>query len=146
MGFMGLLGHSHTRYFPLQLSSILITSGTGLLIDLKYPLNIAKSVVFLLIVGAGGGGLFPTPIIALQAAMPSRDMAVATGAFVLFRLLGSAAGVAIGGSILNNQLTRRLSGITGFVKTPVELQAEISSLVNLQPPVLRDQVLTAYAL
>lgn len=116
----------------------------GLLIDLKYPFNTAKSVVFQLITGIGIGGLFQTPLIALQAAMPSRDMAVATGALVLFRLLGSAAGVAIGGTILNNQLDKRLSDISNY--TPINLQGfNVQSLIHLDPPELRDRVLSAFA-
>ncbi len=109
--------------------------GMGLLIDLNYPFNAAKSVIFQLITGIGIGGLFQTPLIALQAAMPSRDMAVATGALVLFRLLGSATGVAIGGTILNNQLADRLSDLNDF--TPTNLQGNIQSLVQLDSPELR---------
>ena len=117
--------------------------GTGLMINLNYPYNTAKSVVFLLITGIGIGGLFQTPLIALQAAMPSRDMAVATGALVLFRLLGSATGVAIGGTILNNQLAKRLANIPAF--TPISLGGDIQGLVDIQDPVTRTQVLSAYA-
>jgi len=75
--------------------------------------------------------------------MPSRDMAVATGSLVLFRLLGSATGVAIGGTILNNQLAKRLANIPGF--TPVSLGGDIQGLVDIPDPVTRTQVLTAYA-
>jgi hypothetical protein len=115
----------------------------GLLIDLGYPYNTAKSVIYTLITGVGIGGLFMAPLIALQAAMPSRDMAVATGALVLFRLLGSATGVAIGGTILNNQLAQRLSDIKGFEQ--INLQGNVQNLIRLDPPELRDRVLTAYA-
>ena len=115
----------------------------GLLIDLNYPYNTTKSVIFTLIAGIGIGGLFVAPLIALQAAMPSRDMAVATGALVLFRLLGSATGVAIGGTILNNQLAQRLSEISGF--EPINLQGNVQNLIRLDPPELRDRVLSAYA-
>jgi hypothetical protein len=125
-------------------SAFFLIVGTGLCIDLGYPYNTAKTVIFLLITGIGIGGLFQSPLIALQAAMPSRDMAVATGALVLFRLLGSATGVALGGTILNNQLTKRLGAIPGFVSSPVALQEQISNLVDL-PPALREQVLSAYA-
>jgi hypothetical protein len=117
----------------------------GLLIDLGYPYNTAKSVIFLLIVGLGIGGLFQTPLIGLQAAMPTRDMAVATGALVLFRLLGSAAGVAIGGSILNNQLSSRLSALTSGQGIGLNYQLQnVSQLVDLPEP-LRSQILSAFA-
>jgi hypothetical protein len=122
----------------------ILTLGMGLMINLDYPSNTAKSVIYLLITGVGIGGLFQTPLIALQAAMPSRDMATATGSLVLFRLLGSATGVAIGGTILNNQLANRLSDIKDY--QPSNLEGNVQNLVLLDPPELRDRVLSAYAL
>ena len=122
----------------------MLTLGTGLLIDLGYPFNTAKSVIYLLITGVGVGGLFQTPLIALQAAMPSRDMATATGSLVLFRLLGGATGVAIGGTILNNELASRLLDIGDFI--PVNLEGSVQQLSLLTPADLRDRVLTAYAM
>jgi len=113
------------------------------MIDLRYPFDTAKSIIYLIIAGVGVGGLFQTPLIALQAAMPSRDMAVATGAMVLFRLLGSATGVAVGGTILNNQLSAKLSSIPGF--QGVGLGGNVQSLSELNPPELRDAVLSAFA-
>ena len=101
-----------------------------------------KTNVFLVILGIGIGGLFLAPLIALQAAMPTRDMAVATGALVLLRLLGSATGIAIGGTILNNQLASRLKNHPQF--TLDNLQGSVQSLQQLSPP-LRDFVLSAYA-
>lgn len=112
--------------------------------NLGYPSSTAKSVIYLLITGLGVGGLFQTPLIALQAAMPSRDMATATGSLVLFRLLGSATGVAIGGTILNNQLASRLLDIDDFI--PVNLEGSVQQLSLLTPIDLRDRVLTAYAM
>lgn len=141
MDLVDLLGNSNSRYSPL---STLLISGTGLLINLEYPSNTAKSVIYLLITGVGVGGLFQTPLIALQAAMPSRDMAVATGSLVLFRLLGSATGVAIGGTILNNQLAARLLDVDSFL--PVNLEGSVQQLSLLTPTELRDRVLSAYAL
>jgi hypothetical protein len=114
----------------------------GLLIDLGYPYNIAKSVIFQIITGVGIGGLFQAPLIGLQAAMPTRDMAVATGSMVLFRLLGSATGIAIGGTILNNQLAQRLGGIPGY--TPTNIEGNVQELQDLSPSI-QSSVLTAYA-
>ena len=47
---------------------ILIILGMGLMIDLKYPSNTIKNVIYLLILDVGVGDLFQSPLIALQAA------------------------------------------------------------------------------
>lgn len=101
-----------------------------------------KCNIFLVIVGVGIGGLFLPPLIALQAAMPTRDMAVATGSLVLLRLLGSATGIAVGGTILSNQLASRLADYPQFILS--NLVGSVQSLQDLSPE-LRAFVLTAYA-
>lgn len=82
--------------------STLITVGTGLLIMLDYtssmcvlfPLEVAlrcsmvpsaEQEVFPLVAAIGAGFLFQVPIVVLQAAMPLKDMATATGGFMFLR-------------------------------------------------------------
>lgn len=45
----------------------------------------ARQEIFILIAGIGIGCLFQPPMIALQAAMPLKDMATVTAAFGLVR-------------------------------------------------------------
>ena len=116
--------------------------GLGLFIDMGYPYDPVKCNIFLVIAGIGIGGLFLPPLIAVQAAMPTRDMAVATGSLVLLRLLGSATGIAVGGTILSNQLASRLAEYPQFILS--NLVGSVQSLQDLSPE-LRDFVLTAYA-
>ena len=120
----------------------MLTIAFGLFIDLGYPYDAVKCNIFLVIGGIGIGGLFLPPLIALQAAMPTRDMAVATGSLVMLRLLGSATGIAVGGTILSNQLTSRLAKYPQFILR--NLVGSVQGLQNLSPE-LRDFVLTAYA-
>jgi hypothetical protein len=137
---MGFMGYHDPRYHN-GYNSLLIL-GIGLLIDVGYPYDAVKCYLSLVIVGIGIGGIFLPPLIALQAAMPTRDMAVATGSFVLLRLLGSATGIAVGGTIFNNELASRLATMPQFIL--INLTEPVQSLQNL-PPELRDFVLTAYA-
>lgn len=55
--------------------------------------------IFPLIAGFGVGGLFFPPIVAMQAAMPTKDMATSTATVGLLRQLGSTIGVSIGQAI-----------------------------------------------
>jgi len=84
------------------------------------------------------------PLIALQAAMPTRDRAVAMGSLVLFRLLGSAVGMAVGGTILNNQLATRLASEPQYILN--NLTIPFQALQYITPTALKDFVLNAYAL
>ena len=113
-----------------------------MLIDLGYPYNAVAGNIILVFIGLGVGGLFLPPLIALQAAMPTRDMAVATGAMVLLRLLGGTVGIAVGGTVLSNQLESKLAQFPQF--TLVNLGASLQTLQKLEP-FIRDLVLTAYA-
>ena len=46
---------------------------------------------------------FPqTPLIALQAAMPLKDMATSTAAFVLIRTIGGTVGISVGQAIISS--------------------------------------------
>ena len=55
-----------------------MTLGWGLMVQLDDTSNNAEKVLYLLVTALGIGGLFQTPLIALQAAMPLRDMATST--------------------------------------------------------------------
>ncbi|KAK4516866.1 uncharacterized protein ATC70_000192 [Mucor velutinosus] len=58
--------------------------------------------------GAGLGCLFSSTIIALQASVEPKDIAVVTGLGNFARILGGALGVAISSAVLNSQLTQEL--------------------------------------
>lgn len=128
-------------------SYTMMTLGFGLMITLTEASSIATQVIFPLLAGLGLGGLFYPPIIAMQAAMPLKDMATSTAAVGLLRQLGCTVGVAIGQAIWSSELRERLAGI------PVpSLDLSSSALVdnvrlvkNLQPDSLRQAVEHAYA-
>lgn len=76
---------THLDVFAFSSTQIVMTLGFGLLINLDGSSSRAKEVIYQLVAAAGVGCLFQTPMIALQAAMPLKDMAVATGTLGLMR-------------------------------------------------------------
>lgn len=78
----------------------------------------ATQVIFPLLAGLGLGGLFYPPIIAMQAAMPLKDMATSTAAVGLLRQLGCTVGVAIGQAIWSSVSSCSFPGITTFLLNP----------------------------
>ena len=65
----------------------------------------AVQEIFPLIAGFGVGGLFFPPIVAMQAAMPLKDMATSTATVGLLRQLGSTIGVSIGQAVWSSVRT-----------------------------------------
>ncbi|WVQ99153.1 hypothetical protein IAU59_006285 [Kwoniella sp. CBS 9459] len=63
---------------------------------------------------AGIGMAISTPMLVIQASMPSKDMAASTAAWVLMRSLAASIGVAIFTAIFNTGLRSRFSKIEGY--------------------------------
>ena len=58
-----------------------------------------------IVLGLGLGGNFQNMLIAIQATIHHSDIAVATATFSFVALLGSTLGIAIGGTVFQNQMT-----------------------------------------
>ncbi|KAJ7087714.1 MFS general substrate transporter [Mycena crocata] len=130
----------------IWVGTALMTVGAGLLITLNETSNLGKELGFSLIQGLGTGFLFQPPLIALQAAMPLKDMAACTGAFYLVRTLGTTLGVSIGGVTFQSQLATRLGAIPALVGTATQasiLEGNYRDIKLITPPELRQQVVVA---
>nr|ODN99818.1 hypothetical protein L204_02258 [Cryptococcus depauperatus CBS 7855] len=66
------------------------------------------------ITAAGTGLAISTPMLVIQAAMPGKDMAAATSAWVLMRSMGACIGVAVFTAIFNAGLRSRFIKIDGY--------------------------------
>jgi len=120
--------------------------GMGTMITLNEKSSTIHQELTLLVAGVGFGALFPTPLIAIMAAMPMREMAVSTGAFSLMRTLGITVGVSIGGTIYASVLKTQLADIPDYTgPTGARARTDIKALRNIQPPELRQRVLHAFA-
>jgi hypothetical protein len=83
--------------------------GTGLLTLLDADTPVYAWVLIEIICGLGLGGNFQNMLIALQATIHKSDIAVATATFSFIVLLGATLGIAIGGTVFQNEMTS-LSG------------------------------------
>ncbi|KAI0748099.1 MFS amino acid permease [Daedaleopsis nitida] len=90
---------------------VIMTLGWGLMIMLNETSNTAEQVLYPFIAAIGIGCLFQTPLIGLQAAMPLKDMATTTAAFVLIRTLGGTVGISVGQAIISSELRKRVAKI-----------------------------------
>nr|GAT60011.1 MFS general substrate transporter [Mycena chlorophos] len=128
------------------IGTVMMTIGAGLLVILNENSSLGQEMGFTLIQGMGTGFLFQPPLIALQAAMPLKDMAACTGAFYLVRILGTTIGVAIGGVAFQTDLANRLHKIVALTGTSTEqsiLQGDYTDIRHITPDPLRLEVITA---
>ncbi|GJE96610.1 MFS general substrate transporter [Phanerochaete sordida] len=130
----------------MAVSFAVMTLGFGLMIMLSNTSSIAAQEIYPLISGVGFGGLFFPPIVAMQAAMPIKDMATSTATVGLLRQLGSTIGVSVGQVIWTSEIRRRLRGVEGL---NIDLSGSgiadsVRQLKDIQPESLRNLVLRAY--
>jgi len=126
---------------------ILFTLGMGLMITLNADSSTAEKVVYPLVAAIGIGTLFQTPLIALQAAMPIKDMATSTGTFVFLRMLGGTVGISIGQTIYSSILRKKIGNIPNVTinTSPSALLQSVGSLKLIPDAVTRAAVFQAYA-
>jgi EmrB/QacA subfamily drug resistance transporter len=93
----------------------------------------------MLLAGMGMGLIMVPLLLAVQNAVPRKDLGAATSATTFFRSIGGAVGVAVMGAVLSaelgRQLTAVLSGLEGAART--QLEALIAHPDALIEPTLR---------
>ncbi|KAI8998660.1 MFS amino acid permease [Trametes punicea] len=136
------------RWRPLMwVAWAIMVLGWGLMSTLDDTSNVAKQVLFPLVTAAGIGGLFQTPLIGLQAAMPLKDMATSTAAFILIRALGGTIGISIGEAIISSELRKRVAHIAGLSidTSPAALTQIVRQIPHISDVTQRVGLMHAYA-
>ncbi|KIK74351.1 hypothetical protein PAXRUDRAFT_175975, partial [Paxillus rubicundulus Ve08.2h10] len=98
----------------------------------------------------GIGCLFQVPLVALQAAMPLKDMATASSGYMFLRTVGGAVGIAVGEAIISSVLPKKLAGIANISSLALgdnaaELNDNISKMHLIPDVTLRNAVLHAWS-
>ena len=91
------------KAFPV-VGMVVVAVGLGLfsLLGVDTPLPVAGA--YMIVLGAGLGMVMQVLILAVQNAVPHRDLGTATSAATFFRSMGGALGVAVFGAVLSNRL------------------------------------------
>jgi hypothetical protein len=91
------------------LAWVFLTSGTGLNALMKPDSNAGILYGLRVIAAIGGGWLFQLPIFAVQSTTVNDDLGIATAGITFFRSVGQAFGVAIGGTLFQNEFDRYIN-------------------------------------
>ncbi|MFE3055707.1 MDR family MFS transporter [Nocardia sp. NPDC059239] len=96
------------KYFP-PVGAALLTSGLFLLHLVSADTELWVVMIFMAITGFGLGNLMQPLTLALQNALPPKDMGVSTAAATFFRQIGGTLGVAVFLSVLFTQLAPNIT-------------------------------------
>ncbi|KAK4067186.1 uncharacterized protein Triagg1_7914 [Trichoderma aggressivum f. europaeum] len=109
----------------------LVCLGCGLLVLLETRTAVPEWIFLGAVSGLGLGLLFPSINLAIQASVPQQEAGIASILVLFFRLLGQSLGVAIGGTIFDNQLRANLK-ISGE-NAPSSIMVLMERLHQLAP-------------
>jgi len=87
----------------------LVTLGTGLNALMKPNSNAFVLYVLRIVPAVGGGFLFQLPVFAVQSTTIDDDLGIATSTLNFCRSIGQAFGVAIGGTVFQNQFEKEVA-------------------------------------
>ena len=110
---------------------VLTVLGTGLLYLLDVDTTPVAWIFLNLVGGLGMGMLFPSMAFAIQASQKNKDLAFAVAMFSFFRAFGQALGVAVGGTVFQNQMKMKLLTYPAVASRAVEYSRDASSLVQI---------------
>ncbi|WP_194816962.1 MDR family MFS transporter [Nocardia sp. XZ_19_385] len=121
------------RVFPI-LGASMLTLGLFLLHFLTADSPLWLAMIFMACTGFGLGNLMQPLTLALQNALPPKDMGVSTASATFFRQIGGTLGVAVFLSILFSQLTPNITDqMQSAAKDPAFQQAVVAGLNSSNP-------------
>ncbi|KAF7341341.1 DHA14-like major facilitator [Mycena venus] len=140
----GLVSLTGFPAFAMILSGVLTVVGAGLLSTLKSTSRQTSPLPFEILAGLGVGIGMQQPILAAQATLELKDVAVGTAVLMFSQTLGGALFVSIGQAIFTTTLTTSLVQKVPGVNPAVVLSAGADSLKSAVDPAYLKGVLFAY--
>lgn len=124
----------------------IVTLSSGMTIRYDQDISQAYWIVVFVLVGVGHGVLLNAQIVSAQATADTPDVAYAAAMYAFARTFGMSIGVAIGGTILQNQMQHSLE-VLGLPSSISKDAAGFISQLNQLPinSQLRRNVIIAYS-
>ncbi|CAG8509164.1 4035_t:CDS:2 [Paraglomus occultum] len=121
----------------------LIVVGAGLTTTFDVDTNRGKQIGYLFILGVGVGLIMQTTLLIGQASVPYSDIAIISAVLVFFRTIGFVFGVAIVGTIFNNELRHQID-ILHIESLTFDILKKNPQIIGKLPPTVQGQVINAY--
>jgi hypothetical protein len=105
--FAGVFIQRTGIYLPLMyISQVLLALGTGLFLDLRFEVSLARLFVFEIIAGIGVGMNIEPPVLAAQAATTERDTAAVVATMSFLRSIANAVSIVVGGVVFQDEMDK----------------------------------------
>ncbi|WP_336049746.1 MFS transporter [Streptomyces sp. CA2R101] len=121
------------KIFPIIGTALMIAAMLLFHFRVQWDTPLWETMVYMLVFGLGLGGCMQTLVLAVQNAVPPRDMGVATASSTFFRQMGATAGTAIFLSVLFSTVGDKISAAFKDAASTERFQAALHD-----PAVLRD--------
>ncbi|MGW8554343.1 MFS transporter [Streptomyces tubercidicus] len=121
------------KIFPIIGTALMIAAMLLFHFRVQWDTPLWETMVYMLVFGLGLGGCMQTLVLAVQNAVPPRDMGVATASSTFFRQMGATAGTAIFLSVLFSTVGEKISAAFKDAAATERFQAALHD-----PAVLRD--------
>jgi hypothetical protein len=154
-GVSGVVMRRTGRYklLPVLGTAVLFASMVAFHLLLQVGTPLWQVLVVMGVFGVGLGLCMQTLVIAVQNALPPRDMGVATSSVTFFRSMGGTFGAAMSLAVLFGSLAGNVQDRLLQAGVPAELVARFSSasalddssVIDALPDVVRDAVLAGFA-
>jgi EmrB/QacA subfamily drug resistance transporter len=134
----------HYKMFPV-IGSVALVAGMLMLWRLSADSSLVYASIGMLVVGAGLGMNMQTIVLAMQNAVPAKDIGVATSSATFFRQIGGTLGVAVFLSIVYSTVGQKIqsayqsaSGSAAFQAAAKAHPDQLSQLRNTSTQALND--------
>ncbi|MFI2259385.1 MFS transporter [Streptomyces tubercidicus] len=121
------------KIFPIIGTALMIVAMLLFHFRVQWDTPLWETMAYMLVFGLGLGGCMQTLVLAVQNAVPPRDMGVATASSTFFRQMGATAGTAIFLSVLFSTVGEKISAAFKDAAATERFQAALHD-----PAVLRD--------
>jgi EmrB/QacA subfamily drug resistance transporter len=134
------------RFFPIAGSAV-TTLGLYLFSTMGPGTSAAVEALYMVILGAGLGGVMQVLVIIVQNAVPHSQLGVATSGATFFRSIGGSFGTAIFGAIFANVLVGNLASHLHGVSLPPGFHTEdiTPEMLAHLPALVHQGLVVAYA-
>ncbi|KAL8822773.1 MAG: hypothetical protein Q9191_006497 [Dirinaria sp. TL-2023a] len=110
---------------------VLTTAGAGVLYLLDVHTSTIAWIFLNLVSGLGTGMLFAGMAFAIQGSATNKDLAFAVAMFSFFRAFGQAIGVAVGGTVFQNEMKQKLLAYPALAHNAEAYSRDAASLVQI---------------